>query len=306
MFELTRQFLVKIFIDWHVISEDRYTVRTIPISINIILSSFVFLRLYLLCRFMALHSKQFQDAATRSIAALNRITVDFDFVLKTMISEHPIRVLLLFTGILWIVMAWLFCQCERYNGQNEGYLFTNSIWFIIITFLSVGYGDVTPRTFCGRGVALTTGILGAGVSSALIAVISRHMELTRAEKQVNNFMSDTKLEKQRKDVAAKVLQYRWFIHKYCGSKRSIDRAKLRNYQRKFLTAINEFKHVKWEQRKTAEEGNALMDLAKMQRVMHESLFDAKKQQESIINRLEVLNKSVQNLQHAMTLMNINS
>ncbi|KRX91515.1 Small conductance calcium-activated potassium channel protein [Trichinella pseudospiralis] len=204
-----------IMINWTVVKEDRLTTESVKAPLNAILSVLMVCRLYLLGRFMALRSKQFQDAATRSIAALNRIT--------SLMYENPIKVLLLFTGVLWLVMAWMFRQCERFNGNHDEYLYSNSIWFVIITFLSIGYGDVTPTTYCGRGVSITTGIIGAGVSSALIAVISRQMELTRAEKQ----------------------------------------------------------RVKWEQRKTSEEGNALVDVAKMQKTMHEAVFDMKKTQEII-------------------------
>lgn len=64
---------------------------------------------------MALHSRQFQDAATRSIASLNRVTVNFTFVIKTQMHEHPLMVLCGFTVSFWIVMAWLLTQCERYT-----------------------------------------------------------------------------------------------------------------------------------------------------------------------------------------------
>ncbi|KRX75435.1 Small conductance calcium-activated potassium channel protein [Trichinella sp. T6] len=284
-----------IMIDWTVVKEDRLTTESVKAPLNAILSVLMVCRLYLLGRFMALRSKQFQDAATRSIAALNRITVDFAFILKSLMYENPIKVLLLFTGVLWLVMAWMFRQ---FNGNHDEYLYSNSIWFVIITFLSIGYGDVTPTTYCGRGVSITTGIIGAGVSSALIAVISRQMELTRAEKQVNNFMSESKLSRQCKNIAAKVLQNRWFIHRYSHGKSSHDAIKLRNYQKKFLLAINDFKRVKWEQRKTSEEGNALVDVAKMQKTMHEAVFDMKKTQEVILNRIESLCKTIQLLNSA--------
>ncbi|KRX75434.1 Uncharacterized protein T06_14481 [Trichinella sp. T6] len=143
-----------IMIDWTVVKEDRLTTESVKAPLNAILSVLMVCRLYLLGRFMALRSKQFQDAATRSIAALNRITVDFAFILKSLMYENPIKVLLLFTGVLWLVMAWMFRQCERFNGNHDEYLYSNSIWFVIITFLSIGYGDVTPTTYCGRVVHL--------------------------------------------------------------------------------------------------------------------------------------------------------
>ncbi|VDM96136.1 unnamed protein product, partial [Onchocerca ochengi] len=99
-----------------------------------------------------------------------------------------------------------------YDGQlSAKHYYLNSIWFIIVTFMSVGYGDIVPNTYCGRTLAITTGIVGAGVSSALIAVISRKLELSRAEKHVNNFMADSKLTNQRKNAAALVLQQTWLI-----------------------------------------------------------------------------------------------
>jgi len=33
------------------------------------------------------------------------------------------------------------------------------MWMIAITFLSVGYGDIVPNTYCGRGIAIATGVM---------------------------------------------------------------------------------------------------------------------------------------------------
>jgi hypothetical protein len=147
--------------------------------------------------------------------------------------------------------------------------------------MSIGYGDIVPNTYCGRTLSIATGIVvciceqiacnllstqlfqGAGVSSALIAVISRKLELSRAEKHVNNFMADSKLTNQRKNAAASVLQQTWFIHKYKMSTRKGDELRLRQHQRRFLHAINEFRRIKWDQRKLQEKGNSLLDVGKV-------------------------------------------
>lgn len=50
------------------------------------------------------------------------------------------------------------------------------MWLIAITFLSVGYGDIVPNTYCGRGIAVTTGIM---VSSQLGDGRTRHQHPTR-------------------------------------------------------------------------------------------------------------------------------
>lgn len=37
--------------------------------------------------------------------------------------------------------------------------YANSMWLTAITFLTVGYGDVTPKTYCGRAVAIIVGLM---------------------------------------------------------------------------------------------------------------------------------------------------
>ena len=39
------------------------------------------------------------------------------------------------------------------------------MWLISITFLSIGYGDMVPHTYCGKGVCLLTGIMVSAVPS---------------------------------------------------------------------------------------------------------------------------------------------
>lgn len=88
---------------------------------------------------------------------------------------------------------------------------------VSVTFLSIGYGDVVPHTYCGRSICLLTGIMvgpvsappprrsdtnsdpppqGAGCTVLVVAVVARKLELTRAEKHVHNFMMDSHISKR--------------------------------------------------------------------------------------------------------------
>uniref|UniRef100_A0A915EX76 Calmodulin-binding domain-containing protein n=1 Tax=Ditylenchus dipsaci TaxID=166011 RepID=A0A915EX76_9BILA len=289
-------------ISWpYISSSEGHNISMVRVPLDVILSVPMFLRSYLLCRFMVLHSKQFQDAATRSIAALNRISMDFRFVIKTMMADHPLTVLVVFTVSYWICMSWMFTQCERYNDNKLAteHYYLNSLWFIMVTFMSIGYGDVVPTGYCGRLLSITTGIVGAGVSSALIAVISRKLELSRAEKHVNNFMSDSKLTNQRKNAAASVLQHTWFIHKYQRNGHKGDDLRLRQHQRKFLNAINDFRRIKWDQRKLQEKGNSLLDVGKLHNEMHETLWEMHRTQDQFITQIDMLTQRIIELQAAV-------
>ena len=87
-------------------------------------------------------------------------------------------------------------KCTRCYIHTQDY--SNSLWMIIVTFLGVGYGDLVPNTYCGRAIAILSGIMGVSTSSMVVAVIARKLELTRAENHVHVFMMDSQLTKQVK------------------------------------------------------------------------------------------------------------
>ncbi|XP_043391071.1 small conductance calcium-activated potassium channel protein 3 isoform X1 [Chelonia mydas] len=138
-----------------------YTPSRAEADVDIILSIPMFLRLYLIARVMLLHSKLFTDASSRSIGALNKINFNTRFVMKTLMTICPGTVLLVFSISLWIIAAWTVRVCERYHDQQDVTSnFLGAMWLISITFLSIGYGDMVPHTYCGKGVCLLTGIMG--------------------------------------------------------------------------------------------------------------------------------------------------
>ncbi|KAG8307556.1 Small conductance calcium-activated potassium channel protein 2 [Homalodisca vitripennis] len=49
-------------------------------------------------------------------------------------------------------------RSSRFHDEDHANLL-NAMWLIAITFLSVGFGDIVPNTYCGRGIAVSTGIM---------------------------------------------------------------------------------------------------------------------------------------------------
>ncbi|XP_038633434.1 small conductance calcium-activated potassium channel protein 2-like isoform X2 [Scyliorhinus canicula] len=265
-------------------------------DVDIILSIPMFLRLYLIARVMLLHSKLFTDASSRSIGALNKINFNTRFVMKTLMTICPGTVLLVFSISSWIIAAWTVRVCERYHDKQEVTSnFLGAMWLISITFLSIGYGDMVPHTYCGKGVCLLTGIMGAGCTALVVAVVARKLELTKAEKHVHNFMMDTQLTKRVKNTAANVLRETWLIYKYTKLVKKIDHAKVRKHQRKFLQAIHQLRGVKMEQRKLNDQANTLVDLAKTQNVMYDILSELQEKNEDLEKRIVTLETKLDSL-----------
>ncbi|OXB69857.1 UNVERIFIED_CONTAM: hypothetical protein H355_004836 [Colinus virginianus] len=48
---------------------------------------------------------------------------------------------------------------QYHDKQEVTSNFLGAMWLISITFLSIGYGDMVPHTYCGKGVCLLTGIM---------------------------------------------------------------------------------------------------------------------------------------------------
>ncbi|XP_065809969.1 small conductance calcium-activated potassium channel protein 1a isoform X1 [Labrus bergylta] len=266
-----------------------YTPSVADADVDIILSIPMFLRLYLIGRVMLLHSKLFTDASSRSIGALNKINFNTRFVMKTLMTICPGTVLLVFSISSWIIAAWTVRVCERYHDkQGVTSNFLGAMWLISITFLSIGYGDMVPNTYCGKGVCLLTGIMGAGCTALVVAVVARKLELTKAEKHVHNFMMDTQLCKRVKNTAANVLRETWLIYKHTKLVKKIDHAKVRKHQRKFLQAIHQLRSVKMEQRKLNDQANTLVDLAKTQNVMYDLVSELQERSEELDKRIGTL------------------
>ncbi|XP_028832296.1 small conductance calcium-activated potassium channel protein 3-like isoform X3 [Denticeps clupeoides] len=265
-------------------------------DLDMVLSVPMFLRLYLIARVMLLHSKLFTDASSRSIGALNKVHFNTRFVMKTLMTICPGTVLLVFSISLWIIAAWTVRVCERYHDAHDiTSNFLGAMWLISITFLSIGYGDMVPHTYCGKGVCLLTGIMGAGCTALVVAVVARKLELTKAEKHVHNFMMDTQLTKRIKNAAANVLRETWLIYKHTKLMKKIDHSRVRKHQRKFLQAIHQLRSVKMEQRKLSDQANTLVDLSKMQTVMYELMSELNDRSEDLERQMLSLEQRVEQL-----------
>lgn len=65
----------------------------------------------------------------------------------------------------------------------EGMSFGNAIYFILITALTVGYGDIVPTTMWGRIASLTAGVIGYLLFGVVVAVNTRALRESIQERR---------------------------------------------------------------------------------------------------------------------------
>ncbi|XP_070197731.1 small conductance calcium-activated potassium channel protein 2-like isoform X2 [Littorina saxatilis] len=183
-------------------------------QVESVLSILMFLRLYIAARFFVVHSSLVTDTATQSLGALNKVKIDGMFVFKAVMSERPGSLLIVMMGVIFVLSSWSVHACDAYMAvynnmtiaQVPGQTLENAMWMSAITFLTVGYGDVTPKSECGRVTAVVTGLLGVGSTALLVAVLAQKLEQSRSEKYVHSFVSRVTLDKVHKHAAADVIK----------------------------------------------------------------------------------------------------
>eukprot|EP00744_Colponema_vietnamica_P010375 GILI01014667.1.p1 GENE.GILI01014667.1~~GILI01014667.1.p1 ORF type:complete len:658 (+),score=99.54 GILI01014667.1:219-1976(+) len=110
--------------------------------------------------------------------------------------------------------------------------FVNSIWMLIITMLTVGYGDVYPITIPGRLSAIVCGFGGMMVSAILISVVHQSMVVTPKESKVIGFLSAHHQYFQLRNLAVSSIQTAWKMYKLKLQHTRQAKTKLRSNQRR--------------------------------------------------------------------------
>lgn len=122
--------------------------------------------------------------------------------------------------------------------RNSEWLRTyqDSLWLIVITAFTVGYGDIFPRTFPGRAISVTAGILGVIFAALGTAALSNKLAWTTAEFNVSKLLMKNVIEKKLAQQAVIYLQrtFRRITNRernhFCMSQEAAQRRDLREWK----------------------------------------------------------------------------
>ena len=81
----------------------------------------------------------------------------------------------------------------------------NSIWNVIITFVSVGFGDIFPKTFFGRIVGISISFFGILVISFFVITVQDILNFTNNEEKAYKLITRLALKHDLKRKAVHVL-----------------------------------------------------------------------------------------------------
>jgi len=138
------------------------------------------------------------------------------FVLKDMLHTNPMETFTKMVLTSVVVLAYLHRLAERdYDKKNttdsttSTEYFWNSLWFILVTMPTVGYGDTYPHTHFGRFVAALT--MGTGIIfvAMLVTIFTENIELTGPEEAVVTLLDEEEKKLMLSHSAARLLGSWW-------------------------------------------------------------------------------------------------
>jgi hypothetical protein len=188
------------------VADPELDTRYVPIDAA--LSILMLARVYLVARVLVVHSKLLTDTAIQTLGALNKVKIDTVFVFKALIADMPGTVLIILMVAIFVLNSWAMRACEfHYHPTgNKASSILNAMWVTSITFLTVGYGDIYPISYCGRVISIFTALWGVGSTALLIAVLASKLGQTRAEKYLHNFVTRAQIDKKWKNACSDVIK----------------------------------------------------------------------------------------------------
>lgn len=85
--------------------------------------------------------------------------------------------------VVVILGTWLFHLIEKWDWLD-------SLYFVIVTIATVGYGNLVPTTDVGKIVNILLIIIGIGIFGIFVNQLVKYQGLRRLEKKQNNNQKD--------------------------------------------------------------------------------------------------------------------
>ena len=131
------------------------------------------------------------------------------FALRAIMKKSPF--VLNFTLIVFSII--IFGQAiriseaplSRVTEEMNFSSFINSIWAVILTMTTVGYGDFYPRTMIGRFCMFLCSIIGIVNTSFMVVAVQTNLHMSELESKAFTVISKIRAKKEMRDKASTVI-----------------------------------------------------------------------------------------------------
>ena len=215
------------------------------VDIDLFLCSIIPLRVYLLLRYYSFYSSWANDRAEKICNECNTLG-GISFAIKAELKEKPYFVV----GLLMILSIFIFGYAIRnielgfmqYKDENKfqdwSYAW-NGFWCVIITILTVGYGDFYPQTVLGRIIAVVACLWGTFLISLMVVSLTISVEFTPQEQKAYDELKKGEMYSKLKKLALEFIRYSIRLKEFPEKREDIIDPEMKI---KYVKVIDKFKH----------------------------------------------------------------
>ena len=176
-------------------------------SVNSIMSILGLFKIWFIIKFYLIIGT-FSEPRTRRVGEMNNVYVGLLFSIKSTMVKQPYRIffILLIIGLLFSVFSLRVFERELdFITKLDFGNYWNTCWCLIITILTVGYGDYVPSTSPGRFIVVATTFYGVFLASMLIVSLTNFLIFNENEKNTFLLIKRIKLKEEQERLSAKLL-----------------------------------------------------------------------------------------------------
>ena len=180
------------------------------IPLNSIFTSISIFRVWFIFKLYLVSSISYSQRSFR-IAKINNVKLGLKFPFKANMADSSLQINVYLFIICLLIFSYDLRIYERYFDElNENNLgnYLNDIWCIFITMTTVGYGDISPKSFFGRLISVVTCLFGVFLVGLVVVSVTSYFNLEGIESNVYKILLKTKkMEKRNKSALNSIVQY---------------------------------------------------------------------------------------------------
>jgi len=168
----------------------------------------ILMRNYHALRFLFWYS-DFSTRRAYHFASVANITINFIFTLRAYLKRYSLPIVLMAYGAIVVLSGFSVFVFEKEASTSDFEDVRNSLWFIAYTQVSIGYGEITPKTYLGMLATVLSCFVGNFTLAILVAMSSGRMSLNLTECTMYSELVYSKEKRKFAKAAAILLQYWW-------------------------------------------------------------------------------------------------
>ncbi len=219
-------------------SENKQVNLTVERKINYIFCLIILFRCYFIFRFFIYMSSYISPESNR-ICKKYFFEAEVEYAVKSLVENSPIKTYSVSLVIFVLCFSFSVRVFER-DVQKEFNLFWNSIYYVLITMTTVGYGDIVAKTNEGRTIAMVACIVGVFLISMMIISVNKILSMSSTELNVLLILERIYSNKDLEDSAKNVLLH---FSKILKSKRFKNKENKNDSYTDLQSSIKQFNEI---------------------------------------------------------------